>query len=121
MSLYIILVPFIFAIIVYSVYKLYTFLIKKTDFVKIRKDVENIQKNSKKCTFPGQDIFNDKIYTNDGNRLNNNTKVMCDECDNYYYRTDKKCIKYEYNNLYSRGNDLSLCMSKIGLPKECNF
>ena len=121
MSWYILVAPFILAAIAYSIYKLYIFLMKNTDFNKIRKDIENIQKSSKKCTFPGQDIYNNKIYTIDGNPLKSNTKVSCNDCDNYYYRDDKKCVKYEYNNLYSRGNDLSLCMSEIGLYKNCKF
>jgi hypothetical protein len=78
------------------------------------------------CSFEGEDVYNQKVFSYNGDLVKPKTQVDCSQCNQYVVKQDTGCLpmgydKAEGNNVCVAGNPTSLGTWGIPPIMKCPF
>ena len=80
--------------------------------------------DTRKCMFETQDLKSNKLVDKKGNIITKQPKALtCNKCGGYYYKEDKKCVPYmfEEDENSADGSAKGVCTISLGTAEPCPF
>ena len=101
-------------------YGIYRLIKGKSSAVQVKKNTQT----SRKCSIEEEDLRNNKVFDKSGTMFTIDSKpknLTCDKCGGYYYKEDKNCVPYMFDEDENPGDGPGVCTVSLGTAEPCPF
>ena len=91
---------------------------------KGKDSVAQVKPNPRKCLIEEEDLRSNKVFDKSGTMFTIDSKpknLTCGKCGGYYYKEDKKCVPYMFEEDENPGDGPGVCTVSLGVSEPCPF